>query len=139
MDVTAFGALLLALPDLAIPLLDWLTSALPLISGALAATLVAYGRERLVPRLPKRYLPFLMPFIASAAAVVAQKYGVDLGDFNPETADLDAWQTAVAGFMTGAFGTWAYEARKQLAAKKTPAPEAPAPNVHPADPTGGAA
>jgi membrane associated rhomboid family serine protease len=96
------------------PLLDALSSAAPLIAAGLASMAIAFTREHVARLVKPKYLPILLPIAGGVVASVAQLVGFDVGDFNAETANLDAWQTAIAGVMTGGFMVGLHQIPKQL-------------------------
>lgn len=82
-------------------MLDQLLSALPLIIAAIVPPLVMGFRNFIAPLVPGRLIPMLLPVAGGLVAGLANLAGVDLGDFNPETADLNAWQQVVTGVLVG--------------------------------------
>ena len=96
-----------------LPLFDAIASAAPLViaglvSGALAAVHRWFGEV-----VPKRFYPILLPTAGAFLAAIAKMAGVDVGDFNPETADLTMWQTVAAGAASGWIAIGMHQVRKQ--------------------------
>lgn len=83
------------------PILDALQSALPLIIAALVPILIAKFNQHFGTLLPKQYYPIVLPIAGAVVAGTAKAVGFDVGDFNPETASLNMWQTIIAGALTG--------------------------------------
>lgn len=94
--------------------LDAIVSSIPILAAAAAAWLLSFVRERIAPILPDRFIPLVLPVVGAVVSSVAKWGGVDIGDFNPETADLTTWQTAIAGALSGLAMTGLHQIPKQL-------------------------
>lgn len=85
------------------PLLDALASAAPIIAAGIASALLSAVREHAEKWIKPKFYPVLLPIAGGLVASLGNLVGVDLGDFNAQTADFTLWQSAVAGVMTGGF------------------------------------
>lgn len=95
-------------------LIDQVLAALPLIAAAAVPMLIATVKDQLTEFVPARYFPVLLPVLGALVAGVAKAVGFDIGDFNPETADLSAWETIVAGALVGSASIGIHQIRAQL-------------------------
>jgi hypothetical protein len=95
-------------------LIDALVPLAPVIAAAIASVGLSLAREHIAPVIAPKWYPVLLPIAGGLVASAARFFGVDIGDLNPETADLDAWQTAVAGVMTGGLMVGLHQIPKQL-------------------------
>lgn len=96
------------------PLIDALISVTPVVAAALATLVVSYFRDSVSQWIRPKFYPVLLPIAGGVVASVAQLVGVDIGDLNAATADFNAWQTAIAGVMTGGFMVGLHQIPKQL-------------------------
>lgn len=108
---------------------EQLAAALPLIAAAVVPIGVAAVRKFARDRIPSYLWPVLLPLAGATVASLARLGGFDLGDFNPSTADFDAWETAIAGALTGSASVGLHQLVAQ--AKRMRAGDDPPP----ADPT----
>lgn len=97
-----------------VPVLDALLSALPLIVAAVVPPALAYFNSKVGAIVPKHLYPVLLPVAGALLAGAAKAAGFDVGDFNSETADLDMWQTMVAGALSGHAAIGIHQIKKQL-------------------------
>lgn len=97
-----------------VPVLDALLSALPLIIAAVVPPALAYFNSKVGTIVPKHLYPILLPVLGALLAGAAKAAGFDVGDFNSETADLDMWQTVVAGALSGHAAIGIHQIKKQI-------------------------
>ena len=91
-----------------------IASALPLIIAAIVPALVAAFNKFFGERIDKRYYPILLPILGGVLAGLAKAAGFDIGDFNPETADLTTWQTIITGTLAGSASVGLHQIKKQV-------------------------
>lgn len=96
------------------PILEQLIAALPIIAAAAASYLVTAVNRYVGEIVPKVLYPVLLPVAGAVVAGSAKAFGVDIGGFNPSTADFSAWETIIAGALTGGGAVWIYELRKSF-------------------------
>lgn len=106
-------------------LLERLIEALPLIAAAVVPVIVAAIRRAVRDRIPDYAWPVLLPIAGAVVATLARLGGADIGDFNPSTAGLSAWETAVAGALTGAASVGMHQLVRQLRKAAAPLDEDP--------------
>lgn len=100
------------------------TPMLPMWAAALTAVAIAYTRAQVNRLVPSWAFPILIPLAGGLVSVGAQAVGYDLGDFNPQTAGLTMWQTAIAGTVTGGFSITLHQAVTQIRTRFAKAPPA---------------
>lgn len=90
--------------------------ATPLLAAFVAAAVISSARRFVTETLEikPKFFPVLLTLAGAFVAGLAQALGLDIGDFNPQTATLSRWQTVVAGAMTGLATTGLHQAQKQL-------------------------
>lgn len=102
------------------PIADALVSMVPILAAGLASALVAATRKWVAQAIDPKYFPALLPIAGGLVALAAKALGLDIGDVNAETADLDWWQTTVAGVITGGFTVGLHQIAKQLHPRGSP-------------------
>lgn len=100
--------------DLISILVEQVLGALPLVAAAIVPVGVAYVRKFTADRIPPALWPAILTIGGAVVATVSQAVGFDLGDFNPQTADLSAWETAIAGALTGLGAVGVHQGARQL-------------------------
>ena len=97
-----------------------LTPMLPMFAAAATSALIAFARNQVNALMPPWTIPIVLPIAGGVVAGLAQAVGFDIGDFNPQTASLDGWQTVIAGTMTGGFAVALHQIVTQFKNRKNP-------------------
>lgn len=95
-------------------LAEQLIAALPLIAAAAVPMAVAWIRRVSHDRIPPEFWPILLPLAGAFVATIARLAGVDIAEFNPSTASFSAWETAIAGALTGAAAVGLHQVVRQM-------------------------
>lgn len=95
-------------------LIGALLSALPLIAAAIVPPTLAYINAKVGEYVPRQFYPILLPIAGALVAGISKALGLDIGDFNPDTADLSMWETVVAGILVGSASVGLHQIPKQM-------------------------